>query len=206
MAGESPVFAGYAGGLRPLIIVTKDDLAPVEPVASAYSALAAPIVSVQRGADLAALQLLLADQMTVLIGQSGVGKSTLVNALVPLAERAIGSVNDVTGRGRHTSTSVQALQLPAGGWIIDTPGVRSFGLAHVAADRILAAFDDLQPGTQGCPRGCTHLDEHCALDGYAASGAAGPGAAERLGSLRRLLGALTDDAASNEAEESDKRG
>ena len=68
----------------------------------------------------------------MLVGHSGVGKSTLVNALVPDADRAVGEVSAV-GKGRHTSTSAVALELPGGGWVIDTPGVRSFGLAHVTA-------------------------------------------------------------------------
>jgi ribosome biogenesis GTPase len=188
---DRAIIAGYDGGLRPFIVVTKTDLAAADAVRSTYSALDIPVVPVQRGGDLEPLKALLEGRSTVLIGQSGVGKSTLVNALVPAAERATGSVNAVTGRGRHTSTSVQAIALPGGGWIIDTPGVRSFGLAHVDLARIMHAFHDLEPGTADCPRACTHLDEHCALDAYAASGAAGPGAVDRLASLRRVLGALS---------------
>lgn len=191
---DRALVAGIDGGLLPLLVITKDDLAPADALRTTYRALDVPLVAVHRGGDLTSLRDLLADRATVLIGQSGVGKSTLVNALVPAAERATGVVNDVTGRGRHTSTSVQALPLPDGGWIIDTPGVRSFGLAHVQVARIMHAFTDLQPGTAECPRACTHLDEHCALDAYAASGDAGSAAAERLGSLRRLLGALSSPA------------
>lgn len=82
-----------------------------------------------------------------MLGHSGVGKSTMVNALTG-AERATGGVNAVTGRGRHTSSSALALKLddaPSGSWIIDTPGIRSFGLAHVDPDRILHSFPDLEP-------------------------------------------------------------
>ena len=123
------------------------------------------------------------------------GKSTLVNALVPDARRAIGGVNDVTGRGRHTSTSAVALRLPdRAGWVIDTPGVRSFGLAHVALDRIIHHFPDLEPGTAQCPRGCTHDEEECALDAFVASGEAGPAGPARLESLRRLLRARGSEA------------
>jgi ribosome biogenesis GTPase len=125
--------------------------------------------------------------VSVLIGHSGVGKSTLVNQLVPDAERATGKVNAVTGRGRHTSTSAVALELPDGGWVIDTPGVRSFGLAHVDPQRVIHAFPDLEAGTEECPRGCTHDEEECALDAWAAEGHAGPAGVARLESLRRLL-------------------
>ena len=121
------------------------------------------------------------DQVTVLIGQSGVGKSTLVNRLVPDADREVGRVNVVTGRGRHTSTSAVGLELPDGGWVIDTPGLRSFGLAHVDPDRVLQAFGELAAGTEiECPRGCDHQPPHCGLDAWVAAGEAGPEGVARL--------------------------
>jgi len=141
----------------------------------------------------------LAGRMSVLVGHSGVGKSTLVNALVPDAYRAIGRVNLVTGRGRHTSSSAVALRLPAidghpAAWVIDTPGVRSFGLAHVRVEHLLAAFLDLAEVAETCPRGCTHLADSpdCELDAWAVGGTSpehpDPAArAARLESFRRLL-------------------
>src|SRR5258708_39376576 len=126
--------------------------------------------------------------LSVLIGQSGVGKSTLVNALIPDADRAVGMVSAVTGGGRHTSSSAGALRLPGGGWIIATPGLRSFGLGHIAPDRVVRAFPDLAEAVAGCPPGCTHLAADCALDEWVASRGDGSGAlAARLDSLRRLL-------------------
>jgi ribosome biogenesis GTPase len=119
-----------------------------------------------------------------------VGKSTLVNALVPGADRATGIVNEVTGRGRHTSTSAVALPLATGGWIVDTPGVRSFGLAHVDPDRVIHAFPDLQAGTDDCPRACSHDEPDCALDAWVETGAATPA---RLESLRRVLRSRSGD-------------
>jgi ribosome biogenesis GTPase len=114
----------------------------------------------------------------------------MVNQLVPTAFRAIGRVNAVTGRGRHTSSSAVALELPGaeGGWVIDTPGVRSFGLAHVDVNRLIDHFPDLAAGTADCPRGCTHDSNapECALDAWVAEGHADPA---RLSSLRRLLDA-----------------
>jgi len=119
------------------------------------------------------------------VGHSGVGKSTLVNALVPGTDRAIGAVNVVTGRGRHTSSSAVALELPGGaGWVVDTPGIRSFGLAHVLPARVVQAFPDLAAGTADCPRSCTHDEPECGLDAWVAEGHADAG---RLDSLRRLL-------------------
>jgi ribosome biogenesis GTPase len=125
--------------------------------------------------------------VSVLVGHSGVGKSTLVNRLVPEADRAVGAVSAI-GRGRHTSTSAVALRLPdaGGGWIIDTPGVRSFGLAHVSAESLLHGFPDLVEATVDCPANCQHTADEadCALDAWVAAGKADP---RRLASYRRLL-------------------
>jgi ribosome biogenesis GTPase len=176
--------AAYDGGLRPLLVVTKTDLADASVLRADYATLDIPVVGCRRDREPDEVQDLLRDHRTVLVGPSGVGKSTLVNALVPEAGRAVGRVNPVTGRGRHVSSSAIALPLPRGGWVIDTPGVRSFGLAHLDPARVVHAFGDLEPGTADCPRGCDHLSEHCALDAWVRTGHAAP---ERLDSLRRLL-------------------
>ena len=121
------------------------------------------------------------------IKPSGVGKSTLVNELSPGAGRATSRVSDTTGKGRHTSTASVVLPLAAGGWAVDTPGIRSFGLAHVGAVTLLGGFADLAGGTEDCPRGCTHDEDECGLDAWVASGHASP---DRLDSFRRLLRAV----------------
>jgi ribosome biogenesis GTPase / thiamine phosphate phosphatase len=176
--------AAYDAGLDPLLCLTKPDLATPDELLETYGALDVPHVVVRRGDPLDPLLARLHDRISVLVGHSGVGKSTLVNALVPGAGRATGGVNAVTGRGRHTSSSAVALELPSGGWVIDTPGVRSFGLAHVDLARVIHAFPDLEEGTADCPRGCTHDEEECALDDWVAAGHSDP---LRLASLRRLL-------------------
>lgn len=186
--------AAYDADIEPLLCLTKADLAPADHLVALYEPLGVPYVVVHKGGPLDDLSEALADRISVLVGHSGVGKSTLVNALVPHARRAVSHVNAVTGRGRHTSTSAVALELPEGGWIIDTPGVRSFGLAHVSVETVLAAFPDLVDATVDCPKGCTHLGGDCALDRYVAEGHADPA---RLESLRRLLasreGSADDD-------------
>ncbi len=183
--------AALDAGLEPLLIVTKTDLDSADDLAAGYRALGMKLVRTSAEKPVTELTDLLTNRTTVLIGQSGVGKSTLVNRLVPEADREIGAVNEVTGRGRHTSTSAVGLSLPGGGWIIDTPGLRSFGLGHIDPGKVLEAFGELADGAAGCPRGCDHLPPHCALDAWVASGGAGPAGEARLESLRRLLRSLS---------------
>ncbi|HEX7746680.1 MAG TPA: ribosome small subunit-dependent GTPase A [Micromonosporaceae bacterium] len=189
--------AAYDADIQPLLCLTKADLAGPEEVLQYYAELDLPHLLVRPGSDLDAVRAALAGRISVLVGHSGVGKSTLVNRLVPAAARAVGEVSAV-GRGRHTSSSAVALRLPEPpgatgeespahpGWIIDTPGVRSFGLAHVSAASLLHGFPDLVDGTLSCPPNCEHMaaEAGCALDPWVAAGKADP---RRLTSYRRLL-------------------
>lgn len=182
--------AAYDARLTPLLCLTKADLADPGPVLETYEPLGVPFVVTRQDEEPAALREHLHERLSVLVGSSGVGKSTLVNVLVPGAGRTVGIVNDVTGRGRHTSTSAVALPLADGGYVIDTPGIRSFGLAHVDPRHLIGAFPDLAELTEtydgGCPRGCTHAatEPECALDAAVAAGAV---EAARVRSYRRLL-------------------
>jgi len=182
--------AAFVGGLDPLLCLTKSDLADPATLLASYTDLGVAAVSTRKDADPDALRSRLADRTSVLIGHSGVGKSTLVNRLVPAAHRATGAVSAV-GKGRHTSSSAVALPLPSGGWVIDTPGLRSFGLAHVQPSDLLLAFGDLAGGAENCPAGCAHLSaaDGCALDAWVAAGNATAG---RLASFRRLLEARAE--------------
>jgi ribosome biogenesis GTPase len=187
--------AAYAGGLAPLLCLTKADLDDPGPFAAQYAELELPVLVTRRDEPerVAVLAKALAGRVSALVGHSGVGKSTLVNVLVPDADRRVGQVTGV-GKGRHTTTAALALPLPGehgGGWVVDTPGVRSFGLAHVTPDDVLDAFDDLAAAIDDCPRGCGHLgapaDPECALDSLVAQGQLRLG---RLAALRRVLVAI----------------
>lgn len=164
---ERALVAAYAGGLAPLLGLTKSDLADPDEFAAHFADLDIPVLLVGQDDDLIALHERIDGRVTALIGHSGVGKSTLVNRLVPDADRATGEVSGV-GKGRHTSTQSVALHLPEGGWVVDTPGIRSFGLAHIGPDDVVAAFGDLAEAVEDGPRGCTHLgppaDPECAFD------------------------------------------
>lgn len=185
---DRALVAAYDAGMDPLLCLTKADLASPDPLVSVYRPLGVEYVVTQRGGDVAPVRERLSGRTSVLVGHSGVGKSTLVNALVPDAGRSTGVVNAVTGRGRHTSTNALMLPLPGpdgsvDAWIVDTPGIRSFGLAHVDPDHLIEAFPDLHDLTTDCPRGCTHGagQPECGLDEAVGD------QAERVASFRRLL-------------------
>lgn len=181
--------AAYDAGVDPILCVTKLDLGSAEALRAIYRPLDVPVVessAATRDAAVRELRELMSGRVTVFVGSSGVGKSTLVNAIVPDADQRVNAISAATGKGLHTTTAAIAIALPDGdGWVVDTPGVRSFGLAHIGATRLVTCFPDLSPGTAHCPTDCDHLDRDvCTLDEWVANGHAHP---ERLDSLRRLL-------------------
>lgn len=193
--------AAYDGKMHPILVLTKCDLADPAALIEHYQMLDLDIVTSHLGginpdtgeelldhAAIEQIKQLAAGKTSVLVGHSGVGKSTLINALIPQAQRLTGEVNEVTGRGRHTSTSAVAFDLPDGGIVIDTPGVRTFGLAHVGAEQLLQGFPDLAELASECPRGCTHSSQEpeCNFDAND-----DPHIQARALSFRRLLESIS---------------
>ena len=181
--------AAYDAGLSPILVITKTDLADPAEFLANFASLNIPVIQTRSDdPKLDELHKLLTGHVTVTVGHSGVGKSTLVNALAPHAERATGHVNEVTGRGRHTSSSARAIDL-GDGWIIDTPGVRSFGLGHIDPENLVKSFADLWEIAKDCPRDCSHEADSpdCELDVAIQDGKLN---ADRVDSLRRLIASL----------------
>ena len=171
-------------GIAPIIVMTKADLGSSTEFLNNYAALNVKVFTVRRDQDPNELRSTLLEKVSVFIGHSGVGKSTLVNLLLGNESRRTGQVNEVTGRGRHTSSSAVAMQISKHGWIIDTPGIRSFGLEHVDSNRIIASFAELSEVISRCPKNCSHDEAACELNEYLSEN---PDYKERISSLRRLL-------------------
>jgi ribosome biogenesis GTPase len=159
--------------IAPLLVLNKIDLLEQEQLAEYKSWLAeyqrigykVLFVSKQTGEGIEELEAELKDRINIFVGQSGVGKSSLVNALMPQFNVEEGEISENSGLGQHTTTASRLYHIPTGGDLIDSPGVREFGLWHLEADEITKAFVEFRPFLGGCKfRDCKHNDDPgCAL-------------------------------------------
>jgi ribosome biogenesis GTPase len=182
--------ASYVQGLDPVLVMTKCDLADPQEFIDNFSDTNLKIIKTSKvSPNLAELRSLIAGKKSVFVGHSGVGKSTLINQLAPESARVTGEVNEATGKGKHTSSSAVAIDIGEG-WIIDTPGVRTFGLSGITTEQILSGFSDLHEVAQDCPRDCSHLagSPDCELDAAVTAGNLKP---ERVSSFRRLAESIS---------------
>ncbi|MCU0842272.1 MAG: ribosome small subunit-dependent GTPase A [Thiobacillaceae bacterium] len=168
--------AAEAAGIPALILVNKTDLAETAAYLErlrAYAALGYPLVALSAKSDVAPLLPWIADKVSVLVGASGMGKSTLVNALHPRANAATAEVSASLDAGTHTTTHTRLYRLAGGGAIIDSPGMQEFGLRHLDLDALQAAFPEFRRLAGQCRfHNCRHLREpNCAVLAAVESGA-----------------------------------
>ena len=188
--------AAEVSGIEPILVLNKDDL-PLDDDQSAalthllhryrqlgYQTLRLSAEGESRD-SLSDLTALLQDLNSVMVGQSGVGKSSLIQRLLPGEDLRIGALSEV-GKGTHTTTTARMYALPEGGQMIDSPGIREFGLWHMSADELARGFVDIAPLVERCRfRNCSHRNEPgCALDEAVADGRLSP---QRLQSFRHIL-------------------
>ena len=184
------LIAAYRQRLTPVLVITKCDLADPTDFIENFSATNLQVIKTSKQKpELLELSRMIKGKKSVFVGHSGVGKSTLINLLAPTSTRATGEVNEATGKGKHTSSSAVAIEVD-GGWIIDTPGVRTFGITGATANEILAGFSDLNEVALSCPRDCSHLagSPDCELDQALAEKKLKP---ERVASYRRLVESIS---------------
>lgn len=170
------------------IALNKTDLAEAEAASvtlDLYRGLGYRVISLSAKRDLTPLSTLLKNQVSVLVGQSGMGKSTIINGLVPDAAARVAEISEALGSGRHTTTHAELYRLDATTAIIDSPGLQEFGLAHVPAAEAAHAFVEFRPWLGHCRfRDCAHVSEpDCAIAKAAAEGRISE---RRLASYRRL--------------------
>lgn len=178
-------------GIRALIVLNKCDLksglAAARAQLAPYAALGYQVLELAAAEDAGPLLPLLAGQTSLLMGQSGMGKSTLINALVPGAQAATREISEVLDSGKHTTTHARLYRLPDGSAIIDSPGLQEFGLSHLTLGEIEAAFPEFRPYLGQCRfRDCRHQAEpDCAVKQGVADGRVHPRRLEHFTSLTR---------------------
>jgi ribosome biogenesis GTPase len=185
------IIAAESNGCAFALIANKSDLpgfAKLAPRLDAFRALGYAVVPVSAKGDVSAVRSLVAGQRSILIGQSGMGKSTLINALIPGAQARVGEVSASLHAGRHTTSETTLYELDRNSWVIDSPGMKEFGLAHLSAAEIMHGFVDLRPFAGRCRfRDCRHgVEPGCAIQEAVARGEI---KAWRVALLRSLLAA-----------------
>lgn len=186
-------------GIQPVIVLNKVELMSEEERETAasqleiYRSLGYQVLftSCKNGEGLEALNDLLNDRVSVFVGQSGVGKSSLINQVLPDADELVGDISDNSGLGQHTTTAAKLLHLPAGGDLIDSPGVREFGLWHLPTERVTWGFIEFRDYLGGCKfRDCKHLnDPGCLLRQAVEDGEI---SAERFASYHKILASMDE--------------
>ena len=194
------LIAAEHAGIRPLLLLNKAELIDadngphVNGLLDTYRRLGYPLleVSAHQGGGMAALQAALDDHVSVFVGQSGVGKSSLVNSLLPGVDIRVGALSELTGKGTHTTTTARLFHFPNGGELIDSPGIREFGLVHVSRDDVEAGFIEFRELLGHCRfRDCQHDREPgCALLKALEEGRIQP---QRMDSFRHILASLPPD-------------
>jgi len=190
--------AAEQAGLEPLLVMNKSDLlndkdhGELQQWLRDYAKLGYRVLSLSAddGSGMDDLKATLKDRISVFVGQSGVGKSSLINVLLPGEDLRVGALSEHTGKGTHTTTTAKLFHFPAGGDLIDSPGIREFGLMHISHDELLEGFIEFRPYLGMCRfRDCRHQQEPgCALLGAVADGNI---AKARMGSYKYILSTLS---------------
>lgn len=160
-------------GIPPVILLNKSDLinetnkADLDELMSTYEALGYPIIrtSISNQAGMEALYEFMQNKTSVFVGQSGVGKSSLISTLLPGVDITVGELSQKRKKGVHTTTAARLFHMPKGGDLIDSPGIREFGLWHISEDELLSGFIEFRPHIGYCRfRDCAHEKEPgCAI-------------------------------------------
>ncbi|MCC5853272.1 MAG: small ribosomal subunit biogenesis GTPase RsgA [Alkalimonas sp.] len=192
--------AAEVTGIPPVLVLNKTDLLDasqqkaLEDQLQLYQALGYPCLwlSAKQGQGMAELLALLQQGTSILVGQSGVGKSSIMNAILPELALSTQQVSDVSGLGQHTTTASRLYHLPGGGQLIDSPGIREFGLWHFSPEQVTAGFTEFQPLLGHCKfRDCKHIkDPGCAILQAVADGSISE---QRYQSYLRILTSMAED-------------
>ncbi len=188
------IVSAYKGGLKAAVVLNKTDLkhkVDLEYITRIYASIDVPLIvaSANTGAGIEQLRAILADKESIFVGHSGVGKSSLLNAVQPGLKLRTGDISEATGKGRHTTTTIELYPLERGGFVVDTPGLKVLGLWDIEQVELQQYFPEFLPYLGECKfNSCSHTHEpECAVQQALADGIIFP---ERYDSYVRLYEAL----------------